>query len=61
VTYRDWNNGIRRQDLSGGEPQKIAGLPEEKLFSYGWSPGGKLFAFTRGAEICDLVLIKNAK
>ncbi len=61
VTYRDWNNGIWRQDLSGGAPARIAGLPEEKLYSYGWSRDGKLFAFTRGAEIRDLVLIQNAK
>ncbi len=61
VTYRDWHNGIWRQDLSGGAPARIAGLPEEKLYSYGWSRDGKLFAFTRGAEIRDLVLIQNAK
>lgn len=61
VTYRDWNSGIWRQDLNGGSPQRIAGLPEEKLYSYGWSRDGKLFAFTRGTEIRDLVLIQNAK
>jgi len=61
VTYRDWINGIWRQDISGGEPQRIAGLPEEKLYSYDWSRDGKLFAFTRGAEIRDLVLVQNAK
>jgi Tol biopolymer transport system component len=61
VTYRDWNNGIWQQNLNGGAPQRIAGLPEEKLYSYGWSRDGKLFAFTRGAEIRDLVLIQNTK
>jgi Tol biopolymer transport system component/DNA-binding winged helix-turn-helix (wHTH) protein len=61
VTYRDWNNGIWRQDLSGGTSNRIAGLPEEKLYSYDWSPDGKFFAFTRGTEIRDLVLIQNTK
>lgn len=61
VTYRGWNNGIWRQNLTGGAPERIAGLPEEKLYSYDWSRDGKLFAFTRGAEIRDLVLIQNSK
>jgi len=34
-------------------------LPEEKLFAYGWSPDGEQFAFTRGAEIRDVVLMRN--
>lgn len=61
VTYRDWANGIWRQELSGAPPARIAGLPEEKLYSYDWSRDGKRFAFARGAEIRDLVLIQNAK
>lgn len=61
LTYRDWNNGIWRQPLSGGEPKRLEGLPEEKLYSYGWSRDGKQFAFTRGTEIRDAVLIKNTK
>lgn len=59
VSYRDWINGIWRQDLSGGAPQRFEGLPEEKLFSYGWSPDGKSFAFARGATSRDVVLIKS--
>jgi Tol biopolymer transport system component len=61
VTYRDWNNGIWQQDLTGGEPRRLPGLPEEKLYSYGWSRDGKQFAFTRGTEIRDLVLIQAVR
>ena len=61
VTYLDRTNGIWRQDLSGGEPQRLKGLPEEKLFSYAWSPDGKWFAYTRGSTTRDVVLISNAK
>jgi dipeptidyl aminopeptidase/acylaminoacyl peptidase len=61
LTYRDWNNGIWRQNLTGGEPQRIENLPEEKLYAYGWSPDGRQFAFTRGTEIRDVVLIKDLK
>jgi Tol biopolymer transport system component/DNA-binding winged helix-turn-helix (wHTH) protein len=57
VTYRDWTNGIWRQNLDGGEPQRLNGLPEEKLFCYGWSPDGRTFAFTRGNTARDAVLI----
>ena len=61
VTYRDWTNGIWKQELSGGEPKRLEGLPEEKLYAYGWSRDGKQFAFTRGTEIRDVVLISNNK
>lgn len=61
VSYRDWVNGIWRQNLEGGAPQRLEGLPEEKLFSYGWSPDGKSFAFARGMTSRDVVLIKSEK
>jgi hypothetical protein len=58
-TISDWVNGIWRQPIDGGAPQRLAGLPEEKLFAYAWSPDGKQFAFTRGTETRDLVLMRN--
>jgi Tol biopolymer transport system component len=61
VAYRDWVNGIWRQPVDGGAPQRLSGLPEEKLFAYGWSPDGKQFAFTRGAETRDVVLMRNLR
>jgi len=36
-------------------------LPDEKIYSNGWSRDGKMFAFTRGTEIRDVVLISNAQ
>jgi Tol biopolymer transport system component/DNA-binding winged helix-turn-helix (wHTH) protein len=61
VTYRDWANGIWKQPLDGGEPQRLEGLPAEKLYAYGWSRDGKQFAFSRGTEIRDVVLINQRK
>lgn len=61
VSYRDWANGIWKQNLEGGEPERLKGLPQEKLYGYGWSRNGKQFAFARGAEIRDVVLINQAK
>lgn len=59
ITYRDWANGIWQQSLDGGEPQRLAGLPEEKLMTYGWSRDGKQLAFTRGKDSLDAVLITD--
>lgn len=61
ITYRDWINGIWKQDLDGGEPVRLEGLPQEKLYAYGWSRDGKWFAFTRGMEIRDVVLVSDSK
>lgn len=60
VTYRDWTNGIWKQYLSGGEPQLLKGLPSEKFYAYDWSRDGKRFAFTRGTDIRDIVLINTS-
>lgn len=59
VTYRDWANGIWKQKLEGGQPSRLEGLPQQKLYSYGWSRDGKLFAFTRVEELQDIVLIRD--
>jgi hypothetical protein len=59
VTYRDWANGIWKQAVSGGDPELIKDLPEEKLYGYAWSPDGKRFAYARGAEIVDVVWISG--
>ena len=61
VTYRDWANGIWRQPLDGGKPERIKGLPAEKLYAYAWSRDGKQFAFVRGSEIRDVILLRDNK
>lgn len=58
VTYRDWANGIWQQPITGGNPERLKGLPEEKLYAYSWSHDGKQFAFVRGSEIRDVVLLQ---
>ncbi len=59
ITYRDWISGIWRQELTGAEPHKLKGLPNEKLYAYDWSPDGKFLAYTRGNAIRDVVLISD--
>lgn len=60
VTYRDWSLGLWRQSVAGGAPQQIPGLPEDKIYCYGWSRDGKLFAYSRGVEMRDAVLLRNS-
>jgi DNA-binding winged helix-turn-helix (wHTH) protein/Tol biopolymer transport system component len=59
VTYRDNSFGYWIQPISGGEPQKLDGLPVEKLYNFSWSKDGKWFAFVRGQEIRDVVLLRS--
>jgi Tol biopolymer transport system component/DNA-binding winged helix-turn-helix (wHTH) protein len=59
ITYRDWALGIWKQDIAGGEPQRLEGLPEEKLAAYSWSPDGSKLAFSRLNEPRDVILIKD--
>ncbi|HEY0347046.1 MAG TPA: hypothetical protein VGC60_02720, partial [Pyrinomonadaceae bacterium] len=59
ITYRDWWQGLWRQPLEGGQSQQVYGLPNEKIYSNSWSHDGKMFAFTRGVEMRDVILIRN--
>lgn len=59
ISYRDWKNGVWSQSVDGGEPKRLEGLPAEKLYHYEWSPDGKQFAFTRGREVRDVVLLTD--
>jgi TolB protein len=59
VCYRGLASGIWRQEIKGGAPQRLTGLPEEEAFSYDWSRDGKHFAFTCGRSISDAVLIRD--
>ena len=59
ITFRDWQNGIWKQELAGGAPARLEGLPAEKLFAYAWSRDGKWFAYGRGSIISDVMLLTS--
>lgn len=59
VAYRDWANGVWSQSLDGGDPKRLNGLPAEKLYHFDWSLDGRQFAFVRGSEVRDAVLLSN--
>ncbi|PYS99207.1 MAG: hypothetical protein DMF63_14170 [Acidobacteria bacterium] len=57
ILYRDEVEGYWAQNVSGGPPRKVDGLPAEKLYNFSYSKDGKYFAFVRGVEIRDAVMI----
>jgi Tol biopolymer transport system component len=59
VTYRDTAYGYWVQDINGGEPRRLDGLPKEKFYNFSWSRDGKWFAFVRGQEIRDVVIFRR--
>jgi Tol biopolymer transport system component len=61
VTYRDWRNGVWKQNLDGGKPERLAGLPEERVLGYAWSPDGNWFAFTRILQTSNLLLMSDSR
>ena len=61
IVYRDWFDGYWVQDIEGGEPKHLEGLPHEKLYNFAYSKDGKQFAFVRGQEIRDVVLIPTIR
>jgi Tol biopolymer transport system component/DNA-binding winged helix-turn-helix (wHTH) protein len=61
VIYGDSNYGYWMQPIEGGNAKRIENLPKERLYNSAWSNDGKQFAFVRGQEIRDVVLISNSK
>jgi Tol biopolymer transport system component/DNA-binding winged helix-turn-helix (wHTH) protein len=59
VTYRNFAGGVWRQPLTGGAAEKLASVPDRRIYYYDWSHDGKQFAMAYGDEIRDAVLINN--
>ncbi len=61
VVYRDGEVGYWSQAVEGGDAKRLENLPPEKLYTFAWSKDGKRFAFVRGQEIRDVILIGNLR
>jgi serine/threonine protein kinase/Tol biopolymer transport system component len=61
LIYRDREKGVWQQALSGGQPQRLEGIPDEEIIRFEWSRDGKQFAFVRGRLIADAVLLRDVK
>ena len=59
--YHDSAYGYWQQSIDGGEPKRVENFPKEKLYDFAWSKDGKQFAFVRGSEIRDVVLVRDVK
>lgn len=57
IIYRDRYDGYWSQGVLGGPPARVDGLPHEMLYNFSYSKDGKQFAFVRGLEVRDVVLI----
>lgn len=62
LVYRDFGPGLWKQNLSGGEREKILEFPDEVIYSFDWSPNGTQFAVAHGEDVRDVVLLtRNSK
>lgn len=57
-TVRDASSGYWNFPIDG-EPYKLAGLPDERLYNFSWSRDGNWLAFVRGEEARDVVLLEK--
>ncbi len=60
IIYRDTEFGYWVQAIDGGEPQRLGSMPYELLFNFSWSNDGKYFAFVRGQDFRDVVVLSVA-
>jgi Tol biopolymer transport system component/DNA-binding winged helix-turn-helix (wHTH) protein len=51
-------SSIWRQNLTGGEPQRLLDFPD-RIFNFAWSPDGKNLVVARGKQQGDAILITN--
>ncbi len=61
LLYLAWRNGIAsmyRQSLDGSAPEKLVDFNEDDVFDFGYSPGRKQLAVTRGGWRFDVVLVE---
>lgn len=62
LVYRDFGPSLWKQNLSGGDPEKLIEFPDEVIYSFDWSPDGKQFAVAHGEDVRDVVLLtKDSK
>ena len=61
MTYRDLRNGVWKQNLDGGKPERLASMPEERVFGYAWSHDGNWFALSRVIHTGNVLLMSDSR
>ena len=59
IVYRDFGGGLWQQPLTGGTPQKLADVPNKRIYYFDWSRDCKQFAVSYDDERRDAVLLSN--
>jgi Tol biopolymer transport system component len=57
LVYRDPGGGLWQQRIAGGAPEKVANIPNKRIYFFEWSVDGKRLALSYGDEIRDAVLV----
>jgi serine/threonine protein kinase/Tol biopolymer transport system component len=57
VLEKDGVDNIWSQPLSGGPPRQLTRFTSLKIFSYDWTPDGKLLVLARGKIVSDAVIL----
>jgi Tol biopolymer transport system component len=52
---------IWAQPLDGSPPKQLTHFKAEKIIAFDWSPDGRTFAFVRGVETSDVILIEQGQ
>lgn len=58
ILYKDLVDGLWRQDLNGGEPIKLAGFGDERVFHFTFTSSGDLM-YSGGTQMREIILIDD--
>jgi Tol biopolymer transport system component/DNA-binding winged helix-turn-helix (wHTH) protein len=61
IIYKDSGAGLWRQRLDTDKPEPVRGFEDLQIYQLAWSLDGKTLAYTRGANMQEIVLLQSAK
>jgi len=61
LIYKDSISGLWRQRLDADKPEPVRGFEDLQIYQLAWSFDGKALAYTRGANMQEIVLLQSAK
>lgn len=58
ILYKDVVEGMWRQEFSGGAPEKLAGIGDERVFHFTFTSAGDLL-YSGGTQMREIILIDD--
>jgi hypothetical protein len=58
VIYKDVVEGLWRQELNGRGPEKLAGMGDERVFHFTFTPAGQLL-YSGGTQMREIIVIDD--